>query len=60
MTVQFGEPKQMRTLGLRSATGAVKNLAKFREVLEEEGRAGWELLEKLRPARLAVPARRLA
>lgn len=32
---------------LRSATGAFKDPAKFRAALDEEARAGWELLEKL-------------
>jgi hypothetical protein len=32
---------------IRSATGAFKNPAKFRAALEEEARAGWELVEKL-------------
>jgi hypothetical protein len=32
---------------IRSATGAFKDLAKFRAALDEEARAGWELVEKL-------------
>ncbi len=32
---------------IRSATGAFKDPAKFRAALDEEARAGWELLEKL-------------
>ena len=32
---------------IRSATGAFKNPTKFRAALDEEARAGWELLEKL-------------
>jgi hypothetical protein len=32
---------------IRSATGAFKDPAKFRAALEEEARAGWELVEKL-------------
>ena len=32
---------------LRSATGAFKDPAKFRAALDEEARAGWELVEKL-------------
>jgi hypothetical protein len=32
---------------IRSATGAFRNPAKFQAFLEEEARAGWELLEKL-------------
>src|SRR5262245_5111584 len=36
---------------IRSATGAFKNPEKFRAALEEEARAGWELLEKLDDSR---------
>jgi hypothetical protein len=36
---------------IRSATGAFKDPAKFRAALEEEARAGWELVEKLDDAR---------
>ena len=36
---------------IRSATGAFKHPAKFRAFLEEEARAGWELLEKLDDSR---------
>lgn len=32
---------------IRSATGAFKDPAKFRAALDEEARAGWELVEKL-------------
>ena len=32
---------------LRSATGAFKDPAEFRAALDEEARAGWELVEKL-------------
>lgn len=32
---------------IRSATGGFKDPAKFRAALDEEARAGWELLEKL-------------
>jgi hypothetical protein len=32
---------------IRSVTGAFKNPAKFRAFLEEEARAGWDLVEKL-------------
>jgi hypothetical protein len=32
---------------IRSATGAFKDPTKFRAALDEEARAGWELLEKL-------------
>src|SRR3954452_25057782 len=32
---------------IRSATGAFKHPAKFRAALDEEARAGWELVEKL-------------
>jgi len=32
---------------MRSATGAFKDPAKFRNALDEEARAGWELVEKL-------------
>ncbi len=32
---------------MRSATGAFKGPAKFRNALDEEARAGWELVEKL-------------
>jgi hypothetical protein len=36
---------------LRSVTGAFKNSAKFWAALEEEARAGWELVEKLDDSR---------
>ena len=36
---------------LRSATGAFKDPAKFRAALDEEARAGWELVEKLDDSR---------
>ncbi len=36
---------------IRGATGAFKNPAKFMAVLEEEARAGWELLEQLDDSR---------
>jgi hypothetical protein len=36
---------------IRSLTGAFKNPAKFRAALEEEARAGWELVEKLDDSR---------
>ena len=39
---------------LRSATGAFKNPAKFRRALEEEARAGWELMEKLDNSRVRL------
>ena len=39
---------------IRSTTGAFKNPAKFRAVLEEEARAGWDLLEKLDDARVRL------
>src|SRR4051794_4886100 len=32
---------------IRSATGAFKDPARFRAALDEEARAGWELVEKL-------------
>jgi hypothetical protein len=32
---------------IRSATGAFKDPAKFRAALDEEARAGWDLVEKL-------------
>ena len=32
---------------IRSVTGAFKNPAKFRTFLDEEARAGWDLVEKL-------------
>ncbi|MGL4549708.1 MAG: hypothetical protein ACRC33_00865 [Gemmataceae bacterium] len=32
---------------IRSATGAFKDPAQFRAALDEEARAGWELVEKL-------------
>lgn len=32
---------------IRSVTGAFKDPAKFRSALDEEARAGWELVEKL-------------
>lgn len=36
---------------LRSATGAFKDPAKFRAALDDEARAGWELVEKLDDSR---------
>src|SRR5262249_3999078 len=36
---------------IRSATGAFKDPAKFRAALEEEARAGWDLVEKLDDSR---------
>ncbi len=36
---------------IRSATGAFKDPAKFRAALDEEARAGWELVEKLDDSR---------
>jgi hypothetical protein len=39
---------------IRSATGAFKNPAKFRAALEEEARAGWELVEKLDDSRVRL------
>jgi hypothetical protein len=36
---------------IRSVTGAFKNPAKFRAALEEEAKAGWELVEKLDDSR---------
>ena len=36
---------------IRSATGAFRNPAKFTALLEEEARAGWDLLEKLDDSR---------
>jgi len=39
---------------IRSATGAFKKPAKFQEALEEEARAGWELLEKFSDYRVRL------
>ena len=39
---------------IRSATAAFKNPAKFRAALEQEARAGWELVEKLDDARVRL------
>ena len=39
---------------IRSATGAFRNPAKFRAALEEETRAGWELVEKLDDSRVRL------
>jgi hypothetical protein len=39
---------------IRSATGAFKHPAKFRAALEEEARAGWELVEKLDDSRVRL------
>jgi hypothetical protein len=36
---------------IRSATGAFRDPAKFRAALEEEARAGWDLVEKLDDSR---------
>ncbi|MEK6259373.1 MAG: hypothetical protein AABP62_12220 [Planctomycetota bacterium] len=36
---------------MRSVTGAFKDPAKFRAALDEEARAGWELVEKLDDSR---------
>jgi hypothetical protein len=44
---------------LRSATGAFRNPDRLRSILEEEGRAGWTLVEKFDNARVRLkrPAR---
>lgn len=39
---------------IRSATGAFKNPTKFRAALDEEARAGWELVEKLDDSRVRL------
>src|SRR5947209_3034042 len=39
---------------IRSATGAFKDPAKFRAALDEEARAGWELVEKLDNSRVRL------
>jgi hypothetical protein len=39
---------------LRSATGAFRSPVKFSELLNEEARAGWELLEKLSDHRVRL------
>ncbi len=39
---------------IRSVTSAFRNPAKFRAALEEEARAGWELVEKLDDARVRL------
>ena len=39
---------------IRSATSAFKNPAKLRATLEEEARAGWELVEKLDDSRVRL------
>jgi hypothetical protein len=39
---------------LRSATGAFKRPAKLRAALEEEARAGWDLMEKLDDSRVRL------
>jgi hypothetical protein len=39
---------------IRSATGMFKHPAKLREVLEEEARAGWELVEKFDNGRVRL------
>lgn len=39
---------------IRSATGGFKDLFKFRAVLDEEARAGWELVEKLDNSRVRL------
>ncbi len=44
---------------LRSATGAFRNPDRLRSILEEEGRAGWTLIEKFDDSRVRLkrPAR---
>jgi hypothetical protein len=39
---------------LRSITGAFRDPTKFKQALEEEARAGWELLEKFDDTRLRL------
>ena len=39
---------------LRSATGAFRNPERLRAILEEEGRAGWTLVEKFDNARVRL------
>ena len=39
---------------IRSSTGAFKNPEKMRAVLEEEGRAGWVLVEKFDNSRMRL------
>src|SRR5262245_38288972 len=49
-----GEASRYEYKIIRSATGAFKNPTGFREVLEDEARAGWELLEKLSDHRVRL------
>jgi hypothetical protein len=55
MTAPYGdESAQYEYKIIRSATGGFKNPAWFKTILEEEARAGWELLEKFDDSRVRL------